>query len=107
MLLHKEVIKTLKMQHDVGIAEQQGVKKQCRNDYIKQLSMNKMATIGKIRVCVLEGHQAELASAGLPLLVGLRLQQLDLSMSIAQWSIRQTNGGFSVLFFWLSLIRGA
>jgi len=47
-----------------------------------------MATIGKIRVCVLEGHQAELASAGLPLSVCLRLQQLDLSMSAALWSTR-------------------
>ena len=65
-----------------------------------------MAAIGKIRVCVLEGHQAELASAGLPLSVCLRLQQLDLSMSAALWSTRQTNGGFSVSFFWPSSIRG-
>lgn len=42
-----------------------------------------MATIGKFRVCVLEGHQTELASTGLLLLVCLRLQQLDLSMSAA------------------------
>ena len=65
-----------------------------------------MTTIGKICVCVLEGHQAELASAGLPLSVCLRLQQLDLSMSAALWSTRQTNGGFSVSFFWPSSIRG-
>ena len=50
-----------------------------------------MATVGKIHVCVLEGHQAELASAGLPLLVCLRLQQLGLPMSAAQLSTRQTN----------------
>ena len=54
----------------------------------------------------MEGHQAELASAGLPLSVCLRLQQLDLLMSAAQWSTRQTNGGFSVSFFWLSSTKG-
>ena len=59
-------------------------------------------TSGKIRVCVLEGHQAELASAGLPLSVCLRLQELGLPMSAAQWSTRQTKTGFSVSFFWPS-----
>ena len=51
---------------------------------------------GKIHVCVLEGHQAELASAELPLSVCLRLQELGLQMSAAQWSTRQTNNRFSV-----------
>ena len=37
-------------------------------------------TSGKIRVCILEGHQAELASAGLPFSVCLRLQEFGLSM---------------------------
>ena len=59
-------------------------------------------TSGKIRVCILEGHQAELASAGLPLSVCLRLQELGLSMSAAQWSTRQTNSRFSVSIFWPS-----
>ena len=59
-------------------------------------------TSGKIRVCILEGHQAELASAGLPFSVCLRLQELGLSMSAAQWSTRQTNTGFSVSIFWPS-----
>lgn len=45
-----------------------------------------------IRVCVLEGHQAELASAGLPLSVCLRLQELGLSVSAAQCSTRQILG---------------
>ena len=63
-------------------------------------------TSGKIRVCVLDGHQAELASAGLPFSVCLRLQELGLPMSAAQWSTRQTNSGFSVSFFWPST-RGA
>ena len=59
-------------------------------------------TSGKIRVCILEGHQAELASAGLPFSVCLRLQELGLSMSAAQCSTRQTNTGFSVSIFWPS-----
>jgi hypothetical protein len=59
-------------------------------------------TSGKIRVCILDGHQAELASARLPFSVCLRLQELGLPMSAAQWSTRQTNSGFSVSFFWPS-----
>ena len=59
-------------------------------------------TSSKIHVCVLEGHQAELASAGLPLSVCMRLQELGLPMSAAQWSTRQTITGFSVSFFWPS-----
>ena len=51
--------------------------------------------------------RAELASAGQPLSVCLRLQQLRLPMSAAQWSTRQTNSGFSVSFFWPSQRRSS
>ena len=68
------------------------------NDKWQELTM----TSDKIRVCILEGHQAELASAGLPFSVCLRLQEFGLSMPAAQWSTRQTNTGFSVSIFWPS-----
>ena len=54
----------------------------------------------QIRVCVLEGHYVELADAGTPISVCLQMQQLELSLGKAQWSTRQTCGGFSVSFFW-------
>ena len=49
----------------------------------------------RIRVCVLEGNYVELAEAGAPILVCLQMQQLELSVGKAQWSTRQTCGGFS------------
>ena len=54
----------------------------------------------RIRVCVLEGDYVELAEAGAPIPVCLQMQQLELSLGKAQWSTRQTCGGFSVSFFW-------
>ena len=59
-----------------------------------------MAEGRQIRVCVLEGHYVELADAGTPISVCLQMQQLELSLGKAQWSTRQTCGGFSVSFFW-------
>ena len=59
-----------------------------------------MAEGRRIRVCVLEGNYVELAEAGAPIPVCLQMQQLELSLGKAQWSTRQTCGGFSVSFFW-------
>ena len=50
----------------------------------------------RICVCVLEGQLVELADPGVPFLICLQMQQLGLALEHAQWSTRQTSGGFSV-----------
>ena len=54
----------------------------------------------------MEGQFVERADAGVPVCVCLQMQQLGLSLEQADWSTRQTCGGFSVTFFWpSSLVR--
>ena len=53
-----------------------------------------------IRVAVLVGDFASLCALGLPLSLGVQLQQSCLKLSDAQWTARSTSGGFSVSFFW-------
>ena len=53
-----------------------------------------------VRVAVLEADFASLCALGLPLSLGVQLQQSCLKQSDAQWTARSTSGGFSVSFFW-------
>jgi len=58
-----------------------------------------MAERQLIRVGVLEGQLVELADAGVPFSICLHMQQLGLALEHAQWSTRQTSGGFSISLF--------
>ena len=65
-----------------------------------------MAASGPIRVCVLEGLYAHLSQLGFPLSVAVELQNSNLRLDSAKWSTHQSGGGFSVTFFWPSLLSG-
>ena len=52
-----------------------------------------------IRIAVLEGDFASLCALGLPLSLGVQLQQSCLKLSEAHWTARSTGGGFSVNFW--------
>ena len=64
---------------------------------------NIMVETPRIRVAVLEGQYACLVDQGVPFSVCLRLQQLGLQLNQAQWTARNSLGGFSVAFFWPAL----
>ena len=65
-----------------------------------------MAASGPIRVCVLEGLYAHLSQLGFPLSVAVELQNSNIRLDSAKWSTCQSGGGFSVTFFWPSLLSG-
>ena len=62
-----------------------------------------MVETPRIRVAVLEGQYACLVDQGVPFSVCLRLQQLGLQLNQAQWTARNSLGGFSIAFFWPAL----
>ena len=62
-----------------------------------------MVETPRIRVAVLEGQYACLVDQGVPFSVRLRLQQLGLQLNQAQWTARNSLGGFSIAFFWPAL----
>ena len=59
-----------------------------------------MSVNAPIRVCVLEGLYAQLLRANCPLSVAVELQTRGLCLDSAKWSMRYSDGGFSVAFFW-------
>ena len=65
-----------------------------------------MAESGPISLCVLEGLYAHPTQLGFPLSVAVELQSSNLLLDSAKWSTRQSEGGFSVTFFWPSLSGG-
>ena len=64
-----------------------------------------MVETSRIRVAVLEGQYACLVDQGVPFSVCLRLQQLGLELHQAQWTARNSLGGFSISFFWPSALE--
>jgi len=59
----------------------------------------KRAESGRILVSVLESSYTEL-KFGVPLPVCICMQDKGLQLECAQWTARQSSGGFSVTFFW-------
>lgn len=59
-----------------------------------------MAQTTAIRVSVLEGSYSHLQASGVPLPLCIHMQELGVMLSTAQWTARQSLGGFSVSFFW-------
>jgi len=59
-----------------------------------------MAESGRILVSVLESSYTELKKFGVPLPVCICMQDKGLQLECAQWTARQSSGGFSVTFFW-------
>ena len=57
----------------------------------------------RIRVSVLEGPFTVLSEVGVPLPVCISMQSKGLQLDKALWTARQSNGGFSVTFFWPAL----
>ena len=57
----------------------------------------------RIRVSVLEGPFTVLSEVGVPLPVCISMQSKGLQLDKALWTVRQSNGGFSVTFFWPTL----
>ena len=53
-----------------------------------------------IRVSVLEGPYTHLQAVGVPLPLCMHMQELKLMLNEAQWTAKQSSGGFSVGFFW-------
>ena len=62
-----------------------------------------MVETPRIRVAVLEGQYACLVDQGVPFSVCLRLQQLGLQLNQAQWTARNSLGGFFIAFVWPAL----
>ena len=60
--------------------------------------------MAEILVSVLESPYTVLQRSGIPLPVCLCMQGKGLQLEDAQWTARQSNGGFSVTFFWPALI---
>ena len=67
------------------------------------MTKNKMA---EIVVSVLESPYTMLQKSGVPLPVCMCMQGKGLQLGNAQWTARQSNGGFSVTFFWPALNPG-
>ena len=59
-----------------------------------------MAESGSILVSVLESTYTKLRKFGVPLPVCICMQDKGLQLESAQWTARQSCGGFSVTFFW-------
>ena len=59
-----------------------------------------MAEKPTIRVVVLKGNFACLSELGIPLPACIQMQSMGLKLGEAQWTVRSTNTGFSVTFFW-------
>ena len=57
----------------------------------------------RICVSVLEGPFTVLSEVGVPLPVCISIQSKGLQLDKALWTARQSNGGFSVTFFWPAL----
>ena len=57
---------------------------------------------GAIPVCVLEGIYAKMTELGLPLSLAVELQYRSLRLESSLWTVRLSNGGYSVSLFWLS-----
>ena len=62
-----------------------------------------MAESARIVVSVLESPYTSLLKCGVPLPLCLCLQGKELMLETAQWTAKQSNGGFSVTFFWPAL----
>ena len=58
-----------------------------------------------IRVCVLEGIYAKMTKLGLPLSLTVELQYRGLRLDSSLWTVRLSNGGYSVSLFWPSQHR--
>ena len=65
----------------------------------------KMVETTRIRVAVLESHYASLLDIGIPFFVCLQLQELGLQLNDAQWTARNSIGGFSISFFLPALAK--
>ena len=59
-----------------------------------------------IRVSVLEGPYTHLQAVGVPLPLCMHMQELKLMLNEAQWTTKQSSGGFSVCFFWPASTAG-
>ena len=59
-----------------------------------------MAVGAGIRIAVLEGLFCGLHEVGVPFSVSLHLQERKLTFEKAQWTMKHTDSGFSVSFFW-------
>jgi len=59
-----------------------------------------MAESGRILVSVLESSYTELKKFAVPLPVCICMQDKGLQLECAQWTARQSSGGFSITFFW-------
>ena len=64
-----------------------------------------MVETTRIRVAVLESHYASLLDIGVPFSVCLQLQELGLQLNDAQWTARNSTGGFSISFLWPALAK--
>ena len=64
-----------------------------------------MAQTAAIRVSVLEGSYAHLQAVGVPLPLCMHMQELGVWLNEAQWTAKQSIGGFSVSFFWPASAR--
>lgn len=67
------------------------------------MTQKKMAQTAAIRVSVLEGCYNHLQAVGVPLPLCMHMQELGLFLNTAQWTAKQSIGGFSVSFFWPAL----
>lgn len=60
----------------------------------------KMANGPRICVSVVEGYLAGLKDVGMPLTFCVQLQEHKLVFNTAQWMMRQSHAGLSILLFW-------
>ena len=67
-------------------------------DIVQVVKIIKMVETPRTQVAVLEGQYACLVDQGVPFSGCLRLQQLGLQLNQAQWTARNSLGGFSIAF---------
>ena len=60
----------------------------------------KMGNRPHICVSVVKGYFAGLNNVGMPLALCVQLQEHELMFSTAQWTMRQSHAGLSILLFW-------